>query len=67
MGNRIITISREFGSGGRTIGKQLANKLSIPCYDAELIEQIATGIPSRMICGKLSVTSFLSLLVRSPV
>jgi cytidylate kinase len=41
MGNRIITISREFGSGGRTIGKQLANKLGIPCYDAELIEKIA--------------------------
>jgi cytidylate kinase len=41
MGNRIITISREFGSGGRTIGKQLAAKLGIPCYDAELIEKIA--------------------------
>jgi cytidylate kinase len=41
MRNRIITISREFGSGGRTIGKQLANRLGIPCYDAELIEKIA--------------------------
>jgi cytidylate kinase len=41
MSNRIITISREFGSGGRTIGKQLAAKLGIPCYDAELIEKIA--------------------------
>jgi cytidylate kinase len=41
MGNRIITISREFGSGGRTIGRQLAAKLGIPCYDAELIEKIA--------------------------
>jgi cytidylate kinase len=38
---RIITISRQFGSGGRTIGKQLANKLGIPCYDAELITRIA--------------------------
>ena len=41
MKNRIITISREFGSGGRTVGKQAAQKLSIPCYDQELIEKIA--------------------------
>jgi cytidylate kinase len=41
MSNRVITISREFGSGGRTIGKLVADKLGIPCYDAELIEKIA--------------------------
>lgn len=41
MINRIITISREFGSGGRTIGKQLSAKLGIPCYDSELLEKIA--------------------------
>lgn len=41
MGNRIITISREFGSGGRTIGRKVAEKLGIPCYDAELIQKIA--------------------------
>ena len=41
MSNRVITISREFGSGGRTIGKLVAEKLGIPCYDAELIEKIA--------------------------
>jgi hypothetical protein len=35
MKNRIITISREFGSGGRTIGKKVADKLGSPCYDAE--------------------------------
>lgn len=39
--NRIITISREFGSGGRTIGKQAAERLGIPCYDAALIQQMA--------------------------
>ena len=38
--NRVITISREFGSGGRTIGKQAAERLGIPCYDQELIEKI---------------------------
>lgn len=41
MKNRIITISREFGSGGRTIGKQTAEKLGIQCYDAELIHKMA--------------------------
>ena len=38
--NRVITISREFGSGGRTIGKLSAERLGIPCYDQELIEKI---------------------------
>ena len=38
---KIITISRQFGSGGRTIGKLVAEKLGIPCYDQELIEKIA--------------------------
>ena len=41
MKNRIITISREFGSGGRTIGRKLAENLGIPCYDRELVQQIA--------------------------
>lgn len=34
----IITISREFGSGGREIGKKLADGLGIPFYDKELLE-----------------------------
>lgn len=39
---RIITISREFGSGGRELGKRLAEALGIPCYDHELIEEVAS-------------------------
>ncbi len=39
--HRIITISREFGSGGRTIGRLAADRLGIPCYDEELINRIA--------------------------
>ncbi len=38
---RIITISRELGSGGRTIGKLVANRLGIPYYDRELIDEAA--------------------------
>lgn len=41
MGINIITISREFGSGGRTIGKALADKLGVPCYDSEIMEKVA--------------------------
>ena len=38
---KIITIGRELGSGGRTIGKMVANQLGIPYYDRELIDQAA--------------------------
>ena len=37
MANTIITISREFGSGGHEIGKQAAERLGIECYDSRLI------------------------------
>ena len=41
MEKRIITISREFGSGGRFIGEEVAKKLGIKYYDKEIIGQIA--------------------------
>lgn len=41
MEKKIITISREFGSGGRTIGRMVADALGIPFYDKELVEHIA--------------------------
>ena len=37
----IITIGREFGSGGREIGKRLSDELGIAYYDNEIISQIA--------------------------
>ena len=39
--HKIVTISREFGSGGRELGKRLAEELGIPCYDHQIIEMIA--------------------------
>ena len=39
--NSIITIGREFGSGGRELGRRLAEKLGIEYYDNEIIEEIA--------------------------
>ena len=41
MEKRIITISREFGSGGRFIGEEVAKKLGIAYYDKNIIGQIA--------------------------
>ena len=41
MAKRIITISREFGSGGRFIGEEVAKKLGIAYYDKDIINQIA--------------------------
>ncbi len=38
---RIITISREFGSGGHSIGKEVAGRLGVPFYDSELITEVA--------------------------
>ena len=39
--SRVITISREFGSGGREVGFRLAEKLGIPFYDKEIISMAA--------------------------
>lgn len=38
---KIVTISREFGSGGRFIGETLAKELGFTFYDKEIIEQVA--------------------------
>ena len=38
---RIITIGREFGSGGRELGYRIAEKLQIAYYDQEIITEIA--------------------------
>ncbi len=48
---KIITIGRELGSGGRTIGKLAANQLGIPYYDRELIDEAAkkSGLTSKYV------------------
>lgn len=42
MKKNIITISREFGSGGRSIGKEVAKRLDIPYYDKDLVKKVAS-------------------------
>ena len=39
--SKIITISREFGSGGRELGRRLAEELKIAYYDQEIVSEIA--------------------------
>ncbi len=41
MKKTIVTIGRQYGSGGREIGRKLAERLQIPFYDKELIEMAA--------------------------
>ena len=54
MNYNVITISRQFGSGGRTVGKQVAASLQIPCYDQELIMKAAkeSGLSSAYIAER---------------
>ena len=40
MAKKVITISREFGSGGRTIGRAVAEKLGYKFYDSEIIDRV---------------------------
>ena len=41
MQGRVITISRQCGSGGHSIGNELAKRLNVPFYDKEIIEMTA--------------------------
>ncbi len=67
MSKRIITISREFGSGGRTIGKEVAQKLGYSYYDKELVRQVAveTGFDEKYIeqAGEYAPSKKLALFL----
>lgn len=54
MSKRIITISRQYGSGGRQIGRQLAQELGLPFYDKEIIDLAAkeSGLAADFIRGQ---------------
>ncbi len=64
--NKIITIGREFGSGGRTIAKMTGEQLGIPVYDNELLAKIAeeSGFAKEYISEKSEHTSLGDLVAR---
>lgn len=51
MANRVIAISRQYGAGGHFLAEALSNKLGIPYYDQDLINEIAvkTGLSKHVI------------------
>lgn len=51
MSKRIITISREFGSGGRYLGEEIAKRLGMDYYDKEILVKVAekTGLSQKYI------------------
>lgn len=67
MSNLVITIGRQFGSGGREIGKELAKALGIKCYDKEIIKRAAkeSGISEEMFedADEKPINSFLYSIV----
>lgn len=51
MSVKVITVGREFGSGGRSVGKAVAAALGWDYYDQELVRHVAekTGLPSAIL------------------
>lgn len=70
MKKNVITIGRQFGSNGHLIGKKLAEKLSIPYYDKELINEAAknSGLSEKLLqsLDEKPNNSFLYNLVMDP-
>ncbi len=70
MGNKIITVGREFGSGGRAIGELAAKKMCVKCYDKELIKAAAkaSGLWEELLdnMDEKPTNSFLYSLVMDP-
>lgn len=68
---KYITIGRQYGSGGRIIGKEVAEKLGIPLYDSELITLASqkSGISAEYIeaLDEKGTASFFHSLVSSPM
>ena len=69
--HRIITISREFGSGGHEIGNLLATRLDIPLYDNNLIRMVAEKLDIReetaRAVDETTLNSFLAGFIFEPI
>lgn len=69
-GHKIITIGRQFGSGGREIGQKLAERLELPLYDRRLVTMAAEALGVREEdaerVDESSLNSFVSNYTVSP-
>lgn len=69
--NKVITIGREFGSGGHEIGNLLATRLDIPLYDNNLVRMVAEKLDIRaetaQAVDETTLNSFLRGFVLSPL
>ena len=65
--DKVITIGRSYGAGGRTVGKLLANKLHIPYYDSELLAEVAkaSGLSQKYLEGIDEKPARLATIYRS--
>lgn len=65
--NRIITIGREFGSGGRELGRRLSERLGFAYYDQEIISEIArrTELSEQYVQSIVEHQPVISFLVTS--
>ena len=65
----VITISREFGSGGHSIGKQVAEKLGIPFLDSQIVEEVAkeSGFAKDYVKKEDEAASYPELFVTSNI
>ena len=59
--NRIITIGREFGSGGREFGRRLSEELGFAYYDQEIISEIAkrTSLSEQYVRGNCGTSALV--------
>ena len=70
MSKSIVTIGRQFGSGGREVGEKLSKKLNVPFYDKELLKRAAkeSGLCEEIFenFDEKPTSSFLYSLVMDP-
>ncbi len=71
MKNRVVTIGREFGSGGHEIGNLLATRLDIPLYDNNLVRMVAKKLDiteaTAQAVDETTLNGFLKGFVLSPL
>ena len=65
--NKVITISREYGAGGPTIGRQVAEELGVPFYDKTIVRETAaaSGFDPELIQAEEEDVSKTSAILRS--